>query len=121
MTRGAVRAAASSSNATKRWCMMTRTMPENQMDAPVRHIDVLIRDAVLAQIEDRLAGRIDNSALAAWAFDRFYAHELGYEDYEAGAEVVIAEVLDDLMFDDAPRCLLDQEELRALIARLEKL
>ena len=76
---------------------------------------------MIAQIEDRLAGRIDDSALAAWAFDRFYAQELGQEDYEVGAEMTIADALDALMFDDDPGFRLDQEELRALIARLSTL
>jgi hypothetical protein len=56
--------------------------------------------------------------LAAWAFDRFYAEELGSEAYEAGAEVPITEVLDSLMFGDNPGFRLDEEELRALAAQL---
>lgn len=88
---------------------------------PSRQPSIVTRAAVIAQIEDRLAGRLDDSALAAWAFDRFYAQELGQEDYEAGAEPAIADALDALMFDDAPGFQLDQEELRALIARLSTL
>jgi hypothetical protein len=38
-----------------------------------------------------------------------------------GAEPVIADALDALMFDDDPGFQLDQEELRALIARLSTL
>jgi len=76
---------------------------------------------VIAQIEDRLAGQLNDSALAAWAFDRFYAQELGQEDYEVGAEPLIADALDALMFDDDPDFQLGQEELRALIARLSTL
>jgi hypothetical protein len=96
-------------------------MTEHQPDSPVRHTRILTRAAVIAQIEDRLAGRIDDSALATWAFDRFYAQELGQEDYEVGAEPAIAETLDALMFDDDPGFRLAQEELRALIARLATL
>ena len=81
----------------------------------------MTRAAVIAQIEDRLAGRLDDSALAAWAFDRFYAQELGQEDYEAGAEPAIADALDVLMFDDDPGFRLDEEELRALVAQLSSL
>ena len=96
-------------------------MIEHQPSSPARQTSIVTRAAVIAQIEDRLAGRLDDSALAAWAFDRFYAQELGQEDYEAGAEPVIADVLDVLMFDDDPSFQLDQEELRALIARLSTL
>jgi hypothetical protein len=96
-------------------------MIEHQPDSPVRQTNTLTRATVIAQIEAHLAGRIDDSALAAWAFDRFYAQELGQEDYEAGAEPAIADTLDALMFDDDPGFRLAQEELRALIARLETL
>jgi hypothetical protein len=96
-------------------------MIEHQPDSPARQTSIVTRAAVIAQIEDRLAGRLNDSALAAWVFDRFYAQELGQEDYEAGAEPVIADALDVLMFDDDPSFQLDQEELRALIARLSTL
>ena len=86
-----------------------------------RQPSIVTRAAVIAQIEDRLAGQLDDTALAGWAFDRFYAQELGQEDYEAGAEPAIADALDALMFDDNPGFQLDQEELRALIARLSTL
>src|SRR5262245_8033806 len=98
-----------------------RTMIEHQPGSPARQTSIVTHAAVIAQIEDRLAGRLDDSALAAWSFDRFYAKERGQEDYEAGAEPVIADALDVLMFDDDPSFQLDQEELRALIARLSTL
>ena len=79
---------------------------------------VLTRAAVIEQITARLEGRLDAVALAAWAFDRFYAVELGAEEYEPGAEAAIAEALDELMFDDDPGFRLDEEELRALLAQL---
>lgn len=79
---------------------------------------VLTRADVIARIEERLAGRLDDSALAAWAFDRFYAAELGQEHYEPAAASAIADALDSLMFDDDPGFRLDEEELRALIAQL---
>ena len=93
-------------------------MTEHQPSVPGRQTSILTREAVIVQIEGRLAGRIDDAALATWAFDRFYAQELGQEDYEVGAETAIADTLDALMFDDDPGFRLDQEELRALIARL---
>jgi hypothetical protein len=96
-------------------------MTEYKADAPARQTSIITRAAVIAQIEDRLAGRLDDSALAAWAFDRFYAQELGQEDYEAGAEPALADALDMLMFDDDPGFRLDQEELRKVIARLSTL
>ena len=55
------------------------------------------------------------------AFDRFYAEELGSETYEAGAESVITDVLDALMFGDDPGFRLDEEGLRALVAQLDTL
>lgn len=103
-----------------RWWIIAR-MSEHQPDVPARQTNILTCAALITQIEGRLAGRIDDSALAAWAFDRFYAQELGQEDYEVGAETAIADVLDALMFDDDPGFRLGQEELRALIARLSTL
>ena len=80
--------------------------------------NVITRTALARQIEARLAGRLDDAALATWAFDRFYAEELGSEAYESGAEAAIADVLDALMFDDDPGFRLDEAEMRALLARL---
>ena len=79
---------------------------------------VLRRTAVARQIEARLAGLLDDATLAAWAFDRFYAEELGSEAFESGAEEAIADALDALMFDDDPSFRLDEAELRGLLARL---
>jgi hypothetical protein len=79
---------------------------------------IITRTVVARQIEARLAGRLDAAALAAWAFDRFYAEELGTESYESSAEEAIADVLDALMFDDDPSFRLDEAELRGLLARL---
>ena len=82
---------------------------------------ITMRATIVARIEARLAGQLTDTALAAWAFDRFYAEELGSEAYEAGAEVAIADVLDALMFVDDLGFRLDEEELRALVAQLGKL
>jgi hypothetical protein len=82
---------------------------------------ITTRAAIKAQIEARLADQIADKALAAWAFDRFYAEELGGEAYEQGAEAMIADVLDALMFCDDPDFRLDEEELRALAAQLATL
>ncbi len=84
---------------------------------PERH-NIITRTTVARQIEARLAGRLNDAALAAWAFDRFYAEELGTEVYESGAEKAIADALDALMFDDDPSFRLDELELRGLLARL---
>ena len=83
-------------------------------DATIRRADVV------RQIEARLSGAVDDAALAAWAFDRFYAEELGEAEYEEGGEAAIADVLDALMFGDDPNFRLDEEELRALAAQLSK-
>jgi hypothetical protein len=96
-------------------------MAEDQPESLDRQTGIVTRRAVIAQIEGRLSGRLDDAALAAWAFDRFYAQELGEQDYEVGAEQVIADALDSLMFDDDPGFRLNQEELRALIVRLSTL
>ncbi len=93
-------------------------MIEQQTVPSTEQTSVLTRAAVIAQIEARLAEKLDDAALAAWAFDRFYAVELDREHYEPGAEEVIADALDALMFDDDPDFRLDQEELRALAAQL---
>jgi hypothetical protein len=79
---------------------------------------VTTRAAIIARIEARLSGQLTDKALAAWAFDRFYAEELGNETYEANAEDAITDVLDALMFGDEPGFRLDEEELRALAAQL---
>jgi len=90
-----------------------------QQPQPARQRDTITtRAAVVAQIESRLVGRLTDAALAAWAFSRFYAEELGNEEFEAGAEQAVADALDALMFGDDPGFRLDEEELRALVAQL---
>jgi hypothetical protein len=79
---------------------------------------ITTRATIAARIEARLSGQLTDTALAAWAFDRFCAEELGSEAYEVGAEVAITDVLDTLMFGDDPGFRLDEEELRALVAQL---
>jgi hypothetical protein len=79
---------------------------------------ITTRAMIIACIEARLSGQFSDTALAAWAFDRFYAEELGSEAYEAGAEVAMIDVLDALMFADDPGFRLNEEELRALVAQL---
>ena len=91
------------------------TLPPNP--APARS-SITTRAAIVRRIEARLSGQLTDAALAAWAFERFYAEELGSEAYEVGAEVVIADVLDALMFVDDPGFRLDEEELRGLVAQL---
>jgi len=93
-------------------------MTDKRRSSPNEAPASLTRAAVVAQIEERIAGRIDDEALAAWAFDRFYAVELGQEQYEPGAELAIANALDALMFDDDPDFRVGMEELRALVAQL---
>ena len=82
---------------------------------------ITTRAAIVARIEARSSGQLSDTALAAWAFDRFYAEERGIEAYEAGAEAAITDVLDALMFGDDPGFRLDEEELRALVAQLGRL
>jgi uncharacterized protein (DUF2164 family) len=90
-----------------------------QLSQPALSRDpITTRAAVTARIEARLASQLTDKALAAWAFDRFYAEEMGNEVYEAGFEDAITNVLDALMFGDDPGFRLDEEELRALVAQL---
>jgi hypothetical protein len=90
-----------------------------QLSQPALSRDpITTRATIVAQIEARLSGQLTDTALASWAFDRFYAEELGSEAYEAGAEVAITDVLDALMFGDDPGFRLDEKELRALVAQL---
>jgi hypothetical protein len=81
---------------------------------------ILARSAVIAKLEDRLAGRIDDAGLAAWAFDAYYAIEQAELEVEAADAEPIAEALDDLMFADEPSFALDEADLRRLIARLQE-
>jgi hypothetical protein len=90
-----------------------------QLSQPVLSRDPITTcAAIVARIEARLSGQLTDTALAAWAFDRFYAEEVGSEAYEVGAEVAITDVLDALMFGDDPGFRLDEEELRALVVQL---
>ncbi|MEO7912237.1 MAG: hypothetical protein ABIV47_21545 [Roseiflexaceae bacterium] len=95
-------------------------MSSQSHPAPARD-PITTRATIVKRIEARLAGQLTDTALAAWAFERFYAEELRSEAYEAGAEVAITDVLDALMFGDDPGFRLDEEELRALIAQLSTL
>jgi hypothetical protein len=79
---------------------------------------ITTRATIVKRIEARLAGQLTDAALAAWAFERFYAEELGSEAYEAGAEVAIADALDALMFADDPGFRLVEKELRDMVAQL---
>jgi hypothetical protein len=76
------------------------------------------RRIVAEQISARLGGRLSDAALASWAFERFYAVELGEATLEPGAEQLIADVLDELMFGDDPDFRLGEAELGALLERL---
>jgi hypothetical protein len=104
---------------TRRWNVI-KAMSEHLPATAKERVRVVTRAAVIERIEARLAGSLDDAALAAWAFDRFYAEELGGEQYEAGAEAAIANTIDALMFDDDPSFRLNEEELRAMIAQLGK-
>jgi methionine synthase II (cobalamin-independent) len=80
---------------------------------------MLTRADVIARIEEHLAGSLSAPALAAWAFDRFYAHDMDAEEFcEEDAEIIAA-VLDDLMFADDAAFALDEPALRTLITQLQ--
>lgn len=80
---------------------------------------LITRAALLAQIKAHLTGALGDKALARWAFDRFYAEEVGEEEYDPADAPLLAEALDQLMFADDPHFRLSEEELRALAARLQ--
>lgn len=96
------------------------TMPDRSHESPgvASPSLVLTRAQLSEQISQRLAGQQSDDRLAKWAFDHFYKLELEQEACEPGAEDLIAEVLDALMFGDEPGFQLQEEELRALAARL---
>ncbi len=77
------------------------------------------RSEIITKLEARLSGVLSDSALAAWAFDRFYAEELGEEEFAEEDAEVVRMVLDDLMFADDPAFALDEAALRDLLARLQ--
>jgi hypothetical protein len=81
---------------------------------------ILARSTVIAQLEDRLAGRVDDKALASWAFDSYYALEQGTLQVDPADADPIADALDDLMFADDPSFALDEADLLRLIARLQE-
>ncbi len=83
-----------------------------------KSMTVITCNMVADQIDERLSGAMTDEALAAWAFDRFYAVELGLARFEAGAEERIADALDTLMFSDHEAFRLNEEELRRLAALL---
>lgn len=80
---------------------------------------VLLRETVVAELRARLEQRISAARLAAWAFDQFYRVESEEQEYEAGYEDMLADVLDALMFSDEPGFALDEEGLRTMITRLQ--
>ena len=97
---------------------MTERTEHTTDDQPPSQIFVLTPKLVIEHIESHLAGQIDSASLSSWAFDRFYAEEVGAEDYAEGQEPLIAEVLDSLMFGDEPAFCLSEAELHDLVKRL---
>lgn len=96
-------------------------------DIQVDEQDYAVRDALVEQIAARLAGSLDDAALARWAFDFFYASELDShdddddDDDDHRAAAPLTDALDALMFGDDPHFHLDEVELRALAERLKAL
>jgi hypothetical protein len=82
-------------------------------------LPALGREEVAAKLRERLAGRLDAKALAAWAYARFYEEEMEQLSLEPGADDLLREVLDELMFADDETFALDDDALRALLTRLQ--
>jgi hypothetical protein len=80
---------------------------------------MIYRNDVITKINERLRGQIGDAALAAWAFDVFYAIDQGEDEVDADGGDAIADALDELMFADEKPFALDDADLRRLIARLE--
>lgn len=88
----------------------------------MEHTPYVLTAALLAdKIAEFQQGTITDAALAAWALDRFYASDQGFECFDPAHEAMIAEVIDDLMFADETAFQLDPEAIQGLIARLRSL
>ncbi|MFQ3662720.1 MAG: hypothetical protein SNJ69_10040 [Chloroflexaceae bacterium] len=81
---------------------------------------ILERSALIAKLQERLAGQIEAADLARWAFDRFYELDQGMLAVHEADIDVIADVLDNLLFADDTHFALDETDLRRLIARLQE-
>lgn len=78
------------------------------------------RSDLITKIEDRLAGRLGAAALAAWAFELFYAIDQGQREVVAEDADVVADLLDELLFADDESFALDETDLQRLLARLHQ-
>jgi hypothetical protein len=94
-------------------------MNPEEAGGTAEELPVLGRQEVVAQLRERLAGRLDAKALAAWAYARFYEEEMEQLSLEPGADDLLREVLDELMFADDESFDLDDEALRTLLVRLQ--
>ncbi|MBX0328545.1 hypothetical protein K2Z83_12740 [Oscillochloris sp. ZM17-4] len=76
------------------------------------------RNDIIVRINERLRGQISDAALAAWAFDLFYAIEQGDEEVAEADSDVVSDALDELMFADEEPFALGDADLHRLLARL---
>jgi hypothetical protein len=81
---------------------------------------ILTREELRKAIERFLSGELGAPALAAWAFDQFYAAEEDVLVYEPGSEEIIEEVLDELMWADSAPFALEAAAARRLQERLNR-
>lgn len=81
---------------------------------------MITRAELIDHVEACLAGTLATKALAAWAFDRFYALELGEESVAEADADLMNEALDDLIFADEQDFALSEEDLRRLLTRLRQ-
>jgi hypothetical protein len=82
---------------------------------------MIYRNDIITKINERLSGALSDAALAAWAFNLFYAIDQGQEMIGDGETAAVADALDALMFADDTSFALDEADLRRLIARIEEL
>jgi hypothetical protein len=96
-------------------------MSQSEAAAGPLAVPILTRPQVAQQIMSHLVGQISAAKLSSWAFDHFYQLELEAEQLEPGHEELLEYVLDELMFGDDPHFQIDENGLRALVARLGEL
>ena len=80
----------------------------------------LTRQHVIEQLQTLRQGHVNSAAASGWAFDQFYAEELGEIEFEPGYRRAIHAVLDELMFADQPGFHLAAADVDRLIQHLEQ-
>jgi hypothetical protein len=80
---------------------------------------VVMRELVREKLAELRARTLNSTQLAAWAFEQFYKVESGSVRYEPGYEEMLADVIDELIFGDEAGFELGDQDLGALMERLQ--